>query len=146
MGGNGYEADQPLLERMISAVARFNELARGLGDSLDSLSQQQADGFEAVRREVRDEIRALERVILGIGHDVEEVRKDQTDPRMRIPPEFQGQPPYRNGKGDSGKLVALARVAEKVPTPWVAGLLKLSLSAGLGGLALQFIQWLANGH
>lgn len=144
-GSNGYESDQPLIERLISAVVRFNALAHGLGESLDSLSQQQALGFEAVRKEFRDECRTLERAILNIGHDVEEVRKDQTDPRgVRLLDPAALEP----RKNDSGGAVAIrdGKLKLALPASWAGVVFKLGMSAGVGGLALRIIQWLTTGH
>lgn len=138
---NGHgEDNNPLMLRLVSLVARVNDAFRDSYEEQRRCSGLLAQVVSAVER-LEKRTDRLSEVVGGIGHDVEEVRKDQTDPRMRLPPAHEVQPP----KNDSGGIVALARLAEKLPAPWVALLLKSSVFAGLGAAALRFVQWMT-GH
>ena len=148
--GSGTWEDASQTERLVGLVARLNAVLDGLHESVRLLSERLERECEQTRAELRREVGAchvllvkVEAAVREARDDIERVRED-TDPRgfARLDPS-QVQPP----KHDSGgALVAVARVAEKVPGAWVGAVLKLAVSAGAGGLALRLIQWFTTGH
>lgn len=140
---NGHsEGNDPLMLRLVSLVSRVNDALRDSYEEQRRCSGLLAQVVSAVER-LETSTDRLREVVGGIGHDVEEVRKDQTDPRMRIPSEVQVQP-SKNASG--GALVHAARLAEHMPASWAGGLLKLGVSSGLGAALLRAIQWITTGH
>ncbi len=140
------------LERIVAAFGHLNRGLNTLSDRVARLSESSSASSE--RREREFEILRTKLDDLGQKHvvlsmqlteardDIEGVRTDFTPP-LGVPLYNPAKDPPKNG---SGSLVAFARLAEKVPTPWVGWLLKLGLSAGFGGAALRFIQWMTSGH
>lgn len=142
------------LERLIAVLTRVSDGVGTLLERLHRVSESFDDSSERHEREhekILESVRDLEKIVLVISErldeardDIEKVRED-TDPRIRLQAEA-----AREGKhdehGKSGKLVALARLAEKVPTPWVALLLKSSVLAAAGAGLLRFLQWMTHGR
>lgn len=136
---------------IIAAFEKVAAMSSRQATAMRSMSEtilQQGERRERESEKIREEIRDLcERVIILTEHvseargDIEKVRED-TDPRIRL---YDPAEDERHREND-GALVALARIAEKVPTPWVVWLLKLSLPAGVGAAIMRGLQWLATGH
>lgn len=142
------------LERIIAAFARINTALRSLLERLLRLSDEHATSserrekeHEIVRSKVENLSQRVEYAITLIAEskgDIERVR-DWT-PIHGVPLQDPSAGSRSDKKNDSGALVAIARVAEKVPSSWVGWLLKLGVPAGLGAGALRFAQWLVTGH
>ncbi len=147
MESNGRDYRPPTeRDEFIGAVERLNGWIRS-SDELRRLSSEQwARDFEAFRAEVRGEFRALFKAVLGIEHDVDEVRRDQTDPRgLKLLDPAQDQPSRDNGSG-SALAIRDGKVRLAVPASWAGALLKYLLSAGLGGALIRLAQWFTHGH
>jgi hypothetical protein len=148
--GNGTWEDASQTERLVGLVARLNTVLDGLHESVRLLSERSERNCEAIRQELRREVGAchvllveIRAAVIEARNDIERVRED-TDPRgfVRVAPDAVQPPKHDSG----GALVAVARVAEKVPGAWVGAVLKLAVSAGAGGLILRLIQWFTTGH
>lgn len=142
-------------EKVAAVVARATTAIRSMDEEQRAMRREMSD--QGARREreaekARERDEAIRELIVILTSHVTEARDDlerldeKTDPHGFKLLDSSGHPLREKESNDSGKLVAFARLAEKVPTAWVAGLLKLAVSAGLGGAALRALQWLANGH
>ncbi len=137
-------------ERVAAALSRLNTAIRSMSETIlqqADRSEQRAEKllerFADTQADIIDKIGNLDRSIAVLAVKLDEARddvRDITDPRIPLlhPSEVQHE--------KDGALVAFAKLAEKVPTPWVAWLLKLSLPAGIGAALMRALQWLASGH
>jgi len=147
---NGHDLEATNTERLVALVARLNDSLRDLHAERLSCSQGLArveSGLEDVRKDVRD----LRDLALGIQHnvdetrdEVEEFRKDQTDPRFRLQVPTEMQPQKKDGSGPSFAISDKPKL--HLPAAWAVWMLKLALSAGFGGALLRLAQWVANKH
>jgi hypothetical protein len=144
---NGHsEADDPLMQRLIGLVSRVNDALRDFSEEQQRCSVL-LERVERVLEKNHEVTVEIKHHVAEARGDIEEVRRDQTDPRMRLPgwpPEVQ---PSKSDK-DSGGALAIrdGKVKFALPASWAGTLLKFGMSAGFGTAALRFIQWLTTGH
>jgi hypothetical protein len=141
MRQNGIDREASNTERLIALVTRMNdaivefmallrELLAGQRVSSDRLAR-----LESIVEKVYELAIRLSHNVDEVRDDVEEVRKDQTDPRgfkVLNPAEYPLRP-----KDEDGALVATARLVEKVPAPLRLTLFKLAVSGGVGAALLE---------
>ena len=143
--GHGNGSEGPLLERLVGLIERLNDWMRRAEVKDDlylerlALLQSSLDRADREHADILDRLSQIRGGVSEARDDIEAIRED-TDPRLRIT-----DPALDKPRDGSGKLVAFARLAEKVPTPWVLWLLKFAVSTAVGGLALRFWQWLSHG-
>lgn len=128
-------------ERVAVVLSRMNTAMRSMSDTILEHSARREREHDAIRSKLED----IRRDLVAIESAIEETRsdvKDATDPRIQIPNQVKDQSPDNK----SGPLVIFARLAEKMPTPWVSWLLKLAVSSGFGAAVLRGVQWLTTGH
>ncbi len=136
--GNGQNTDVELMQRMISLVARLN-------DALRDFSEEQRRSSERLER-VESEVEKARETLIEVKHHLEEARdgiervREETNPRIRVPPGAQGS------VKEGGEGFEITDKQVRLPNSWATALLKLALSAGAGGLALRFAQWLMTKH
>ena len=148
MPSNGTDEEATNTERFIGAIGSLRAVLRDYSEEQRRSSALLAQVVSALER--------LKEIILEVKHHVAEVRGDvegveETVERIRIDTNPRGFAKFdpaevKPPKNDSGGIVALARLAEKVPASWASGLLKLALSSGLGAALLRAIQWMTTGH
>jgi hypothetical protein len=139
---NGLDSDAALMERLIGLVARVNDALRDFSEE-QRRSSAHLERLESAVEKVRDIAVEVKHHLAEARDDIEKVRED-TNPhgfKLLDPARY----PLNGKKDDSGKLVALARAAEKLPPGWGKWLLGAVLPAA-GAAALRFAQWLTTGH
>lgn len=140
---NGEDEETPNTLRLIGLVARMNDALRDFSGEL-RLSSDRSARVESAVEDIKKDVRELHRVAIGIDHDVEEIRRDQTDPkghRLLDPAKH----PLRE-KDDDGTGFEITAEQVRLPNAWAFAVLKFGVSAGGGALFLRLVQWAATGH
>lgn len=147
---NGEDEETPNTLRLIALVARMNDAFVEFMALLRELLAGQRVSSDRLAR-LESVVEKVHEIAIGLAHnvdeardDIDEVRRDQTDPkgvRLLDPAQY----PLRKKEDDDGALVAAARLAEKVPPTWVAWVLKLGLPI-TGAIGLRLWQWFVAGH
>jgi hypothetical protein len=142
-----------LLERLAATLSRLRTAVSSLSDGVLEVKSsllEQGSRREREYERLREGQEAIRRELVAIAGDLDDTKqgvekvREETNPRIRLPAPADKDEVEQREK--SGLLVLAARVAEKVPTPWVGWLLKLALSGSAGALAMRALQWLANGR